>query len=128
MNGVISRQLQSIQPALLGKFSVCSDQKRLLFYADDGYLIVNHDFHLGTSRLNRERCYTALPESGVKPELLCSLTRHTTALEQLDIECHTQKSDIVSPIVQDGSHIRTLNFLRIGCRFSSSSTLRLSIS
>ena len=57
-----------------------------------------------------------------KTELLCSLIRHTTALEQLEIECHTQDSDIVSSIAQNGSHIRTLSLLCIGWRFSSSWT------
>ena len=57
-----------------------------------------------------------------KTQLLCSLIRHTTALEQLEIECHTQKSDIVSSIAQNGSHIRTLSLLCIGWRFSGSWT------
>ena len=54
-----------------------------------------------------------------KTQLLCSLVRHTTALEQLEIECHTQKSGIVSSIAQKGSHLRTLSLLCIGWRFSS---------
>ena len=57
-----------------------------------------------------------------KTELLCSLIRHTTALEQLEIGCHTQKSDIVCSIAQNGSHIRTLSLLCIVWRFSASWT------
>ena len=57
-----------------------------------------------------------------KTELLCSLIRHTTALEQLEIGCHTQKSDIVSSIAQNGLHIRTLSLLCIVWRFSASWT------
>ena len=53
-----------------------------------------------------------------KTRLLCSLIRRTTALQQLEIECLTQKSDIVSSIAQNGSHIRTLSLLYVGWRFS----------
>ena len=53
-----------VHAVLLGNFSLCSDQTRPSFNnADDGHLAVNHGFHLGTSRLGRERCYTPSLES-----------------------------------------------------------------
>ena len=43
-----------------------------------------------------------------KSELLCRLVRHTTVLEELKIHCETQKSEIVSALARNCSHLRTL--------------------
>lgn len=44
-----------------------------------------------------------------KSKLLCRLVRHTTALEELKIYCETQKSEIVSALARNCSHLRTLS-------------------
>ena len=58
-----------------------------------------------------EKSYLNYEESTFKrkTELLCSLVRHTTALEELKIKCETHKSDIVSALARSCSHLRTLS-------------------
>ena len=61
MNGVISRQSITVNAALLGNFPLSSDQERLLVNnTDDGCLTVNQGFHMCTSGLAKERCYTVI--------------------------------------------------------------------
>lgn len=57
-----------------------------------------------------EKCTSNYDESnhGRKSKLLRRLVRHTTALEELKIHCETQKSEIVSAVARNCSHLRTL--------------------
>ena len=45
---------------------------------------------------------------GKKAIVLYNLMMHTTALEELEIRCDTQLSDIISIIARNSSHLRTL--------------------
>ncbi len=57
-----------------------------------------------------ENCTSNYEDSnhGRKNKLLCRLVKHTTALEELKIHCETQKSEIVSALARNCSHLRTL--------------------
>ena len=49
-----------------------------------------------------------------KSQLLCNLVKHTTAIEELKISCDTQKSDIISALARNCSHLRNLRLRSFG--------------
>ena len=72
--------------------------------------LLQHVQDLSGLKIFIEECYSTYQEWNHerKSKLLCRLVRHTTALEELKINCETQNSEIVSALARNCSHLRTL--------------------